>query len=70
MVVNPLHLLKACWEMPVTELGISMLVSPLQLRKAQKAIVVTVLGMVLFWQPVIKVLVAVSMSALQLSRES
>ncbi len=47
-----------------------MLVNPLQLQNALLAIEVTVLGITVFSQPDIIRLVAVSMIALQLLRES
>ena len=46
------------------------LVSPLHPENAELPIEVTELGMYVFMQPVINVLLAVSMMALQLSRES
>ena len=56
--------------MVVTELGIVMLVSPMQPLKAWLPMVVTELGITVFWQPIIKVLFAVSIMALLLLRES
>ena len=56
--------------MEVTELGISIEVRPLQSENAQFPMEVTVLGMTVFWQPATRVLVLVSMMALQLLRES
>ena len=60
----------AATPMHVTEVGIIMLVKPLQLKNAPSPIEITEFGMVVFWQPKINVLVAVSMMALQLFRES
>ena len=45
-------------------------VSPLQYSKADSPMDVTLLGIIVFEHPFIKVLVAVSIMALQLSRES
>ena len=56
--------------MLVTELGMVTLVRPLQPRKASLPILVTELGMTVFIHPVIKVFEALSIIALQLSRES
>lgn len=56
--------------MNVTELGISKLVRPLQSENAKTPMDVTELGMTVFIQPEISVLLAVSMMALQLPRES
>ena len=61
---------KALSPMLVTLLGMVMEVRPLQLSKASSPILVTLFGMVVFWQPAIRVFVAVSIMALQLSRES
>ena len=54
----------------VTELGIVMLVKPQQPEKQQTPKLVTELGIVVFLQPLNIVFVAVSMMALQFSRES
>ena len=54
----------------VTELGIVMLVSPLQLPNASSLMDVMEFGMTVFWQPTINELLAVSMMALELLRES
>ena len=56
--------------MTETELGISMLVSPEQLENAHSPMMETELGIIVFLHPDTKVLVAVSMMALQLLRES
>ena len=62
--------MKAPLSITVTELGIVMLVKLQQPLKALLPIGVIELGIIVFLQPTIKVLVAVSMIALQLSRES
>ena len=54
----------------MTELGIVKLVRPLQPSNAQSPMAVTELGMEVATQPAINVLLAVSMMALQLPRES
>ena len=54
----------------VTELGIVTEVSPVQPQKATKPIESTELGITVFLQPEIKLLVLVSIIALQLSLES
>ena len=56
--------------MEVTELGIDTLARPRQTANAEAPIEVTELGMMELLQPIISVLLAVSMMALQLSRES
>ena len=56
--------------MEVTALGMVMLVSPEQSENAPLPMAVTELGITVFWQPQISVLLAVSMMALQLPRES
>ena len=56
--------------MEVTELGMWMLVRPEQPENASSPMEVTELGIVVFLQPAINVLVAVSIMALQLLRES
>ena len=56
--------------MLVTELGRVMEVRDSQLKNALSPMLVTELGMVVDWHPAIRVLVAVSIIALQLSRES
>ena len=56
--------------MVVTELGMDMLVRPLQPENAELPMDVTVLGIMVFWQPRINILLAVSIIALQLLRES
>ena len=47
-----------------------MEVKPVQPEKAANPIDVTLLGIIVFWHPLINWFVAVSMMALQLSRES
>ena len=54
----------------VTELGIVMLVNPEQPEKQPSPKLMTELGIVVFLQPLNIVSVAVSMMALQFSRES
>ena len=56
--------------MLVTLLGITMEVRPEQPEKAFSPMFVTLLGMVVDWHPTIRVLEAVSIMALQFSRES
>ena len=56
--------------MIVTELGIAIEVRPVQPQKAPIPIASILLGMTVLMQPVFSVLVAVTMIALQLSRES
>ena len=56
--------------MEVTELGMVIEVSPMQPLKAPVPMVLIVFGIKEFLQPAIKVLDAVSIMALQLSRES
>ena len=56
--------------MLVTLFGIVMEFRPLQPSKASSPIIVTLFGMDVFLQPVIRVLVSVSIIALQLLRES
>ena len=56
--------------MLVTLLGIVMEVRPEQQMKAEIKMIVTELGMVVDWHPAIRVLEAVSIMALQFSRES
>ena len=56
--------------MVVTAAGISMFARPVQPENAYLPMVVTVDGITVFMQPVIIVLLAVSMMALQLPRES
>ena len=56
--------------MEVTELGMVMLVKPVHSSNAWLPILVTELGMIVFLQPLINVFVAVSIIALQFSRES
>ena len=54
----------------VTELRMVTLVKPLHSSNAWLPILVTELGMIVFLQPLINVFVAVSIIALQFSRES
>ena len=68
--VRPLQLLKAAAPMPVTLSGIKMEVRSVQLEKAEEPMLVTLFGIVVFGQPAIRVFEAVSIIALQLSRES
>ena len=68
--VKPMQLQKASSPMLVTELGIVTDVKPSQPRKAYSPMLVTELGMIVFLHPVISVLVAVSIMALQLLRLS
>ena len=56
--------------MLVTEFGMVMRVKLLQRLNAESPILVTESGITVFWQPAIKVLVAVSIIALQLLRLS
>ena len=56
--------------MLVTLLGIDIEVRPEQPKKALFPILATLLGIIVFLHPAIKVFVAVSIIALQLSRES
>ena len=68
--VRPEQLWNAASPMLVTLLGIVIEVRLLHAKKALFPMLVTLLGMVVFWQPDINVLDAVSIIALQLSRES
>ena len=63
MEVRPEQSLKAANSMFFTLLGMIMDVKPLQPLKEFCPISVTLLGITVFWQPAIKVLVAVSMIA-------
>ena len=54
----------------VTELGITMDLNPEALEKATKPMVVTEFGIIVFSHPIIKELMLVSITALQLFRES
>ena len=56
--------------MLVTLEGMVTEVRPLQPEKTEEPMLVTVLGMAVFLQPAIRVLLAVSIMALQLLRES
>ena len=68
--VKPLQFANAYSPIEVTEVGITTEVKPLQPEKAEGPIEVTEVGMIVFLQPHIKELVAVSIIALQLSLES
>ena len=68
--LSPEQQVKAPSIMVATELGNSMARNPPQLEKAATPMVMTLPGMVLLLQPQIRVLVAVSIMALQSSRES
>ena len=70
ILVNPVQPLNASLPIVVTELGIVILVNPVQPLNASLPMEVTELGITVFWQPKISVLLAVSMMALQLPRES
>ena len=61
---------KAASSIVVTELGMDIDVRLLQPTNALFPMIVTVLGIIVFWQPVINLLVDVSIMALQLLRES
>ena len=54
----------------VTEFGMAIEVNPSQSKNASSPIAVTEFGIIVFLQPAIKVFDAVSIMALQLSRES
>ena len=69
-LVRPEQLEKASPPMLVTELGMVTLVRPEQPENASLPMLVTVLGIKEFIHPAIKMFEAVSMIALQLSRES
>ena len=70
IVVKPVQAEKAFLPIEVTLLGIVTEVRPVKLMKAPSPMEVTLFGINEFLQPAIKVLVDVSMMALQLSRES
>ena len=70
MLVKPEQPEKHSFPKLVTELGIVMLVKPEQPQKQYPPKLVTELGIVVFLQPLNIVFVAVSMMALQFSRES
>ena len=61
---------KAKLPIDVTELGMVTSVKPEQPEKAKSPIFVTELGIIVLWHPVIRVLLSVSIIALQLLRES
>ena len=67
ILVNPLQSLNAASPMLVTLGGISILVNPLQPSNAYPPISVTLDGIFVFLQPCIRVFVAFSIMALQLS---
>ena len=68
--VRPVQPEKALQPMEVTEFGMLMLVKPLHPENAASPILVTEFGIVVFLHPSVRVLVEVSIIALQLSRES
>ena len=68
--VRPVQKLKASLPIDFTLLGMVNDFRPVQFSKALSPMPVTLLGMTVFMQPEIIVLVAVSMIALQFSRES
>ena len=70
MLVKPVQPLNARSPMLVTDEGMLMLVRPLQLLNAYFPMLVTDEGMVVVLQPATRVLLAVSIMALQLLRES
>ena len=67
---RPMQPKKASSPIDVTLFGMVTEVSPLQSSKADSPMDVTLLGIIVSEHPFIKVLVAVSIMALQLSRES
>ena len=69
-LVKPLHSWNAYSPIEVTELGMVTLVKPLQPENELLPIVVTEFGIIVFLHPLINVFVAVSIMALQFSRES
>ena len=70
MEVRAKQFLNASYPMLVTELGMVMEVREEQPSNASSPMLVTELGMMVDWPPAIRVLVAVSIMALQFSRES
>ena len=70
MLVKPLHALNAPAPILVTLEGIVISMRSEQCSNAPSPILVTVLGMVVLPHPTIRVFVAVSIIAFQLSRES
>ena len=68
--VKPVQYWKATSPMLVTLLGMVIDVKPEQKLKAPSPMLVTLLGMTVFLHPYTSVLVAVSIIALQFSRES
>ena len=68
--VKPEQPEKALSPIDVTEFGMITEVKPPQPQKAPGPIVVTELGIIVLWHPVIRVLLSVSIIALQLLRES
>ena len=69
-LVKPVQPEKVSKLMLVTLLGMVTLVKPVQPEKALSPMLVTLLGIIVVLQPDIRVLVAVSIMALQLSRLS
>ena len=69
-LVKPLQSRNALLPIEVTELGMVTLVKPEQPLNAPLPIEVTELGIIVFLHPLINVFVAVSIMALQFSRES
>ena len=69
-LVKPLQPQNAPLPIEVTELGMVTLVKPMQKKNASSPIEVTELGIIVFLHPLINVFVAVSIMALQFSRES
>ena len=67
---RPLQPSNAFFPMEVTELGMVTSVRPSQPKNASSPMEVTVFGTIVFLQPTIRVLLAVTMRALQLLRES
>ena len=69
-LVKPVQPENARLPIEVTELGMVTLVKPLQPENARLSIEVTELGIIVFLHPLINVFVAVSIMALQFTRES
>ena len=65
-----IHVANALSPIVVTELGMAIFVSPKQAVNADAPMDVTVLGIMVLLQPATRVLLAVLIMALQLSRES
>ncbi len=70
MDVKPLQYSKAHWPIVFTLFGMVIDVKLLQRLKAEAPMLVTLLGILVVEHPIYSVLVAVSIMALQLSRES